>query len=72
MEQVAGKVEKVKESVKESLLGTEVEPDLSAQTRADFMQHAIRDDEEGEYYMSEKEFVDAVAPESEDYVRGVV
>lgn len=69
MEQVAGQVEKVKESVKESLLGTEIEPQLSAQTRAEFMQHAIKDEASEEYYMSEKEFVNAVAPEGEDYVR---
>lgn len=68
MEQVAGKVEKVKDSVKESLLGTEVEPQLSAQTRAEFMQYAKKDEEADEYYMTEKEFVNAVAPEGEDYV----
>lgn len=68
MDQVSGKVEKVKESVKESLLGTEVEPQLSAQTRAEFMQYAIKDEGSDEWYMTEKEFVEAVAPEGEDYV----
>lgn len=58
----------IKEQVKESLLGTDEEPQLSAQTRHEFMQHAIKDEASGEYFMGEKEFVDAVAPENEDYV----
>ncbi|KAF7184989.1 Calcium-binding mitochondrial carrier protein Aralar2 [Pseudocercospora fuligena] len=67
MEAVSGTVEKVKDGVKETLLGTEEEPQLSQQTRGDFMSHAIKDEESGEYYMTEKEFVNAVAPEGEDY-----
>jgi len=58
----------VTESVKEALLGTEEEPQLSSQTRAEFQQHAKKDDESGEYYMGETEFIDAIAPASEDYV----
>lgn len=68
MQAVTGTAEKLKDGVKESLLGTEDEPQLSQQTRAHFMQHAIKDPESGEHYMTEKEFVDAVAPEGEDYV----
>lgn len=58
----------VTESLKEKVLGTEVEPQLSAQTRNNFLQHAKKDDESGDYYMTEAEFVDAIAPEGEDYV----
>ncbi|KAK0281676.1 mitochondrial aspartate-glutamate transporter agc1 [Friedmanniomyces endolithicus] len=56
----------VVDQVKETLVGTESGVGLSAQTRSDFMHNAIKD-EEGELYMSEKEFVDAIAPEGEDY-----
>ena len=58
----------VTEKVKESLVGTEVEPQLSSQTRSYFTSHAKKDDEGEEYYMGEDEFVDAIAPEGEDYV----
>lgn len=70
MEQVSGQLDKVKDSVKESLLGAEVEPgtELSGQTRAEFMQYAVKDDESGEYYMNADQFVQAVAPAGEDYV----
>lgn len=61
-------VESVKESVKETLLGTEDEPQLSSQTRAEFLQHAKKDEQTGEYYMGQHEFINAIAPESEDYV----
>lgn len=59
----------IKESVKETLLGVEDEPQLSSQMRAEFMQHAKKDSESGDYYMGQEEFVNAIAPESEDYVR---
>lgn len=58
----------VVDSVKEALLGTEDEPQLSSQTRLEFMQHAIKDEESGEYYLGEHEFINAIAPEGEDYV----
>jgi solute carrier family 25 aspartate/glutamate transporter 12/13 len=70
MEKVAEKMDQAKEVVKESLLGTDVDPTLSIATRADFMRYAIKDEETEEYYMNEKEFVEAVAPEGEDYVGG--
>ena len=57
----------VKEAVKESLIGTSVEPLLSQQSRATFEKYA-RQDEDGEYFMTEDDFVNAIAPESEDYV----
>lgn len=62
---------KAKEAVKESLLGTE-EPEgvkLSAQIRATFLQHARKDSETGELFMGKEEFVNAIAPKNEDYVR---
>lgn len=69
MEQVKEKVEKVKDGVKESLVGVEEDgAQLSQQTRSEFSAFAIKDPETGEYYMGETEFVNAVAPEGEDYV----
>lgn len=56
------------DTVKETLLGVEDEPQLSAQTRAEFMQHAKKDEETGKYYLSEEDFVDAIAPTSQNYV----
>lgn len=62
---------KAKEVVKESLLGTEeVEGvNLSAQIRATFLQNARKDPETGELVMGKEEFVNAIAPKNEDYVR---
>ena len=60
----------VKEAVKEGLIGTTIEPQLSQQARATFQKHA-RTDESGEAYMTEVDFVDAIAPENEDYVSAV-
>lgn len=59
----------IKESVKETLLGVEEDAQLPSQTRAEFMQYAKTDPESGDHYMGEEEFVNAIAPESEDYVR---
>lgn len=59
----------IKETVKETLLGVEDEPQLSNQTRAEFMQYAKNDAESGDFYMDQEDFVNAIAPESEDYVR---
>jgi len=58
----------VQAAVKESLLGTTREPELSTQTRATFDRHAKQDEASEEYFMTEHEFVDAIAPENEDYV----
>jgi hypothetical protein len=57
----------VKESIKESLVGTTEGPQLSKEVRADFMKHA-KPDENGELYMGQEEFIDAIAPVEEDYV----
>lgn len=58
----------VTEQVSEVLLGTTEEPQLTQQTKATFMKHAIKDEKTGEQYLGEDEFVDAIAPSSEDYV----
>ena len=58
----------VKESVAQALLGTTEDSELSQQTRQNFLQHAKKDPETGEMYMGEDEFINAVAPKSEDYV----
>lgn len=58
----------VQAQVKESLLGTTREPELSTQTRQTFDRHAKKDETTGEFYMTEHEFVDAIAPATEDYV----
>lgn len=58
----------VKLAVKESLLGTTREPELSTQTRATFDRNARQDETTGELYMTEDDFVNAVAPRSENYV----
>lgn len=57
-------------SVKETLLGSDVVPDVqvTAQSRATFEQYARSDAESGEAYMNEEDFVNAVAPVGEDYV----
>lgn len=60
----------VKEQVGEVLLGTTEEPQLSHLTRQAFLKHAKKDDASDEYFLDEESFIDAVAPESEDYVRG--
>jgi hypothetical protein len=58
----------VSEQVGEVLLGTTDEPQLSQITRAAFMQHAQKDEESGDYFLNEDQFIEAVAPETEDYV----
>ena len=55
-------------AVKESLLGTTREPELSQQTKAAFDRNARQDDATGDSYMTEDDFVNAIAPASENYV----
>ncbi|KAM0324191.1 hypothetical protein ACHAQA_008385 [Verticillium albo-atrum] len=57
----------VKEAVKESLLGAEEPVQLSNQTKSRFHANAVKDAESGELFMGPDEFVNAVAPASEDY-----
>jgi solute carrier family 25 aspartate/glutamate transporter 12/13 len=60
----------VKEQVGEVLLGAVEEPQyqLSHMTRSAFMKFAKKDEQTGEHYLDEESFIDAVTPESEDYV----
>ncbi|KAI9798340.1 MAG: mitochondrial aspartate-glutamate transporter agc1 [Candelina submexicana] len=57
----------VKGAVKETLLGTTREPQLSQQAKATFDAHAVKDEKTDEMYMTEESFVDAIAPKNEDY-----
>ena len=57
-----------KQSIKESLLGTTSEPELSQLTKATFDRNARQDEATGEYYMTEEDFVNAIAPPNENYV----
>lgn len=57
----------VTEAVKESLLGTTAPTNLSSESRATFLKHA-QQDADGELYMNEEDFINAVAPPEEDYV----
>ncbi|KAJ5653541.1 hypothetical protein N7490_000544 [Penicillium lividum] len=56
----------VKEAVKETLVGSTEEPQLSHQARSNFLRHAQKD-ENGEPFMNEDDFINAVAPKQEDY-----
>ncbi|KAI0167005.1 mitochondrial carrier [Hypoxylon sp. FL1284] len=57
----------VKEVVKESLLGSKETSNLSASHRASFINNAKKDEQTGELVMGPDEFVEAIAPASEDY-----
>ncbi|KAJ5665364.1 uncharacterized protein N7477_007812 [Penicillium maclennaniae] len=56
----------VKDAVKETLVGSSEDPQLSTQARFNFIRHAQKD-ENGEHFMTEEDFVNAVAPKHEDY-----
>lgn len=58
----------VKDSVAKTLLGSTEDPALSQQARTTFTQYAKKDPQTGELYLGEEEFIDAVAPRTEDYV----
>lgn len=57
----------IKETVKETLVGSSEEPQLSHQARSNFLRHAQKDDK-GDLFMTENDFINAVAPRQEDYV----
>lgn len=59
----------VKDAVKESLMGTSDEPQPSQQAKANFHRHARKDEATGELFMTEDDFIEAIAPKHEDYVR---
>jgi len=63
-------ITKIKEVVKEKLIGAEYTADiqLSAQSKATFEKNAKKDPETGELYMGQEEFINAIAPKDEDYV----
>ena len=61
----------VQQAISETLVGTTREPQLSQQTRATFDSHARKDGDDGELYMLEEDFVDAIAPKTENYVSTV-
>jgi solute carrier family 25 aspartate/glutamate transporter 12/13 len=58
----------VKETVKETLVGSTEPEQFSAQTKARFNRHAIKDPETGELCLGPEQFIDAIAPPNEDYV----
>ncbi|PGH18949.1 hypothetical protein AJ80_04276 [Polytolypa hystricis UAMH7299] len=57
----------MKESIKVSLVGAVSEPTPTSQIRSHFQRHAKADKESGELYMTEDDFIDAIAPKQEDY-----
>ncbi|MCJ1455959.1 mitochondrial aspartate-glutamate transporter agc1 [Mycoblastus sanguinarius] len=56
-----------KATVKETLLGTTIDREVSVQTKATFDRNARQDEGHGEKYMTEEDFVNAIAPTSENY-----
>ncbi|KAF3395710.1 Calcium-binding mitochondrial carrier protein Aralar2 [Penicillium rolfsii] len=56
----------VKDTVKETLVGSTEAPELSHQARSIFVRHAQKD-ENGDLFMNEDDFINAVAPKQEDY-----
>lgn len=67
MTTVPATAEKIKESLKETLLGTEEPENVSTESKNRFLQYATLE-EEGEKYMSQEDFINAIAPPEEDYV----
>lgn len=62
---------KVTAAVKATLIGThedENELAMSQQSKTNFIQHARKDESSGELFMTEDEFIDAIAPKDQDYV----
>lgn len=59
--------ESIKESLKESLLGSEAPEGVSTESKTRFLQHATLEDN-GELFMAPDDFVNAIAPPEEDYV----
>ncbi|KAF4973602.1 hypothetical protein FZEAL_9280 [Fusarium zealandicum] len=55
------------EAVKEAVIGTTEPEHLSAQSKARFAQHAVKDAESDDLYLGPDQFIDAVAPKGEDF-----
>lgn len=53
--------------ISESLLGTEATPNLSSESRDRFLRYAQQEDN-GQWTMTEEQFINAIAPAEEDYV----
>ena len=58
----------VKEAVKETVLGSDEPSGPTSQSKARFTRMAIKDAETGELFMGPDEFINAVAPDKEDFV----
>lgn len=60
---------KVTAAVKASLVGTQEDDHTpSPQIKTNFIQYARKDEGSGELYMTEEEFINAIAPKNQDYV----
>ncbi|KAL9006505.1 MAG: hypothetical protein Q9188_000742 [Gyalolechia gomerana] len=57
----------IKDQLKDSLVGTVIEPSLSTDAQATFERNAQKDEGTGELFMTEEDFVNAVAPSHEDF-----
>jgi solute carrier family 25 aspartate/glutamate transporter 12/13 len=60
------------EAVKEAVVGTHEPEQLAAHTKARFAQYAVKDADSGELYLGPEEFINAVAPNGEDYVSHIL
>jgi solute carrier family 25 aspartate/glutamate transporter 12/13 len=58
----------VKEAVPDLMLSSSLDSPASAQIKAAFDKNSRQDEATGERYMTPEDFIDAVAPEGEDYV----
>ncbi|GMF78854.1 unnamed protein product [Aspergillus oryzae] len=59
----------VKDAVKESLVGSSTDQSQpSSQAKTNFLRHARKDEGTGDLYMTEDDFINAIAPKHEDYV----
>jgi len=59
--------ETIKETVKETLLGSETPDGVSSESKDRFLQFASLE-EDGELFMTQDDFINAIAPPEEDYV----
>ena len=55
-------------TVKETLVGSTRDPEVSDQTRATFDRNSRQDEQTKEWYMTPEDFIRAVAPDDEDHV----
>lgn len=59
--------EELKETFKEKFLGTDAPESVSLESKATFLKYASLE-ENGELFMSQEDFINAIAPPEEDYV----